>query len=292
MKRIALFLITNLAVILVLSIVLNIVFAVLGINPGSIGGLLVFAAIFGFGGSFISLAMSKWMAKRSVGAQVIDNPRSETERWLFDTVNRLARESGVKTPELAVYESPVPNAFATGMSKNDSLVAVSTGLLHTMSPEETEAVLAHEMSHVANGDMVTLTLIQGVVNTFVIFLARLIAGAIANMGNRDDEGPGMGFLAYSITVFVLEMIFGILASVIVMWFSRYREYRADAGSASLVGKQKMIAALQRLSRSHESELEGQMTAFGINGKRSVSEWFMSHPPIEKRIAALQNMRRG
>lgn len=286
MKRILLFLLTNLAVILVLSVVLNIVFAVFGINRGSIGGLLVFAAIFGFGGSFISLMMSKWIAKRAVGAQVIDQPRSETERWLLDTVARLARDVGVKTPEVAVYVSPDMNAFATGMSRNDSLVAVSTGLLENMTMEETEAVLAHEMSHVGNGDMVTLTLIQGVVNTFVIFLARLIASAINNASGRGEGNQGMGFLAYSITVMVLEILFGILASIVVMWFSRYREYRADAGSAGLVGKQKMIAALQRLGRSREPEMEGQMMAFGINGKRSISELFMSHPPLDKRIAAL------
>ncbi|EGM79387.1 Zn-dependent protease with chaperone function [Rheinheimera sp. A13L] len=285
MKRIILFLATNLAVMLVLSIVLSIVFRVLGIDSRSIGGLLVFAAVFGFGGSFISLFMSKWMAKRSTGAVVITQPRNATEQWLFDTVRRQAQQAGIGMPEVAIYDSPEMNAFATGASRNNALVAVSTGLMRNMREEEVEAVLAHEVSHVANGDMVTLTLIQGVVNTFVIFFARLIAGAIS--GNRNDEGGSSNGFAYMMTVFVLEMAFGVLASIIVMWFSRQREYRADAGAAKLVGANKMVAALERLRNNHESQLEGSMMAFGIASKPAASELFLSHPPLEKRIAALR-----
>ena len=288
MKRIVLFLLTNLAVMLVLSIVLSIVFSVFGISRNSMGGLLTLAAVFGFGGSFISLAMSKWMAKRSTGAVVIEQPRNATEQWLFSTVKRQAEKAGIGMPEVAIYDSPEMNAFATGMSRNNALVAVSTGLLRNMREEEVEAVLAHEVSHVANGDMVTLTLIQGVVNTFVIFMARLIAGAISNATrSSDSEEPAQGGIAYMLTVFVLEMIFGVLASIIVMWFSRKREFSADAGAARLVGKDKMIAALERLRNNHESQLEGSMMAFGIATKPSASELFMSHPPLEKRIAALR-----
>lgn len=284
MKRIVLFLATNLAVILVLSIVLNIVFSFLGVDRSGIGGLLVFAAVFGFGGSFISLAMSKWMAKRSTGAVVIEQPRNATEQWLMSTVARQAKAAGIGMPEVAVYDSPEMNAFATGMNRNNALVAVSTGLLRNMREDEVEAVLAHEVSHVANGDMVTLTLIQGVVNTFVIFLARLVAGMLNNNGNNNQGG---GF-AYFATVFVLEMVFGVLASIIVMWFSRQREYRADAGAAKLEGgPNKMIAALERLKHNHESRLEGSMMAFGIAGGAAKSELFLSHPPLEKRIAALR-----
>jgi heat shock protein HtpX len=285
MKRIILFLATNLAVMLVLSIVLSIVFKVLGIDSRSIGGLLVFAAVFGFGGSFISLFMSKWMAKRSTGAVVITQPRNATEQWLFDTVRRQAQQAGIGMPEVAIYDSPEMNAFATGASRNNALVAVSTGLMRNMREEEVEAVLAHEVSHVANGDMVTLTLIQGVVNTFVIFFARLIAGAIS--GNRNEEGSSGNGFAYMMTVFVLEMAFGVLASIIVMWFSRKREFSADAGAAKLVGANKMIAALERLRNNHESQLEGSMMAFGIASKPATSELFLSHPPLEKRIAALR-----
>lgn len=290
MKRVLLFILTNLAVVLVLGIVLNIVFAVTGLNVQSYGGLLVFAAIFGFGGAFISLLMSKWIAKRSVGAQVITQPRNAREHWVLETVHRQAKQAGIGMPEVAVYHASEMNAFATGASRNNSLVAVSSGLLDNMTPDEAEAVLAHEVSHIANGDMVTLTLIQGVVNTFVIFLARVVAGIISNVGNNsDEEQPVMGGLGYMVTVFVLEMVFGILASVIVMWFSRQREYRADAGSANLVGRHKMIAALQRLDRGEDSQLEGSMMAFGIKGKSSMSELFLSHPPIAKRIAALQTL---
>ncbi len=288
MKRILLFLATNLAVVLVLGIVMNIVFSVLGISTRSMGGLLVFCAIFGFGGSIISLLISKWMAKRSTNAQVITTPRNQTEAWLVDTVARQAKAAGIGMPEVAVYHAPDMNAFATGAKRDDALVAVSTGLLDNMSRDEVEAVLAHEVSHIANGDMVTLTLIQGVVNTFVMFLARIIANVISSsMSNNNENGQGMGTLAYMATVFVLEMVFGILASIIVMWFSRQREYRADEGSAKLVGKEKMINALQRLGGSREPEMEGSLMAFGINGKRSMSELFLSHPPLEKRIAALR-----
>ncbi len=285
MKRVLLFLATNLAVILVLSVVLNVVFSFLGIDRSGIGGLLVFAAIFGFGGSFISLAISKWMAKRSTGAVVIEQPRNATEQWLMATVARQAKAAGIGMPEVAIYDSPEMNAFATGMNRNDALVAVSSGLLRNMREDEVEAVLAHEVSHIANGDMVTLTLIQGVVNTFVIFLARLIAGMLNNNGNNNQGGG----LAYFATVIVLEMVFGILASIIVMWFSRQREYRADAGAARLEGgPNKMIAALERLKHNHESRLEGSMMAFGIAGGTAKSELFLSHPPLEKRIAALRS----
>ncbi|WP_306518456.1 protease HtpX [Rheinheimera sp.] len=290
MKRIVLFLLTNLAVMLVLSIVLSIIFKVFGIDRSSMGGLLVLAAVFGFGGSFISLAMSKWMAKRSTGAVVIEQPRNATEQWLMSTVARQAQQAGIGMPEVAIYDSPEMNAFATGMNRNNALVAVSTGLLRNMREDEVEAVLAHEVSHVANGDMVTLTLIQGVVNTFVIFMARLIAGAISNAGRSSDEESSSGGFAYMATVFVLEMIFGVLASVIVMWFSRQREYRADAGAAKLVGANKMMAALERLRNNHESQLEGSMMAFGIANKPAASELFMSHPPLEKRIEALRQQR--
>ena len=286
MKRVLLFLATNLAVILVLSIVLNVVFSFLGIDRSGIGGLLVFAAVFGFGGSFISLAMSKWMAKRSTGAVVIEQPRNATEQWLMNTVARQAKAAGIGMPEVAIYDSPEMNAFATGMNRNDALVAVSTGLLRNMREDEVEAVLAHEVSHIANGDMVTLTLIQGVVNTFVIFLARLVAGMLNNNGNNNNQGGG---LAYFATVMILEMVFGVLASIIVMWFSRQREYRADAGAARLEGgPNKMIAALERLKHNHESRLEGSMMAFGIAGGAAKSELFLSHPPLVKRIAALRS----
>ncbi|WP_427981864.1 protease HtpX [Agarivorans sp.] len=288
MKRILLFLATNLAVVLVLGIVMNIVFSVLGISTRSVGGLLVFCAIFGFGGSIISLLISKWMAKRSTNAQVITTPRNQTEAWLVDTVARQAKAAGIGMPEVAIYHAPDMNAFATGAKRDDALVAVSSGLLDNMTRDEVEAVLAHEISHIANGDMVTLTLIQGVVNTFVMFLARIIANVISSsMSNNNENGQGMGTFAYMATVFVLEMVFGILASIIVMWFSRQREYRADEGSAKLVGKEKMINALQRLGGSREPEMEGSLMAFGINGKRSISELFLSHPPLEKRIAALR-----
>ncbi len=291
MKRILLFIATNLAVVLVLGVVLNIVFSMLGIDRSSVGGLLVFCAVFGFGGSTISLLISKWMAKRAYSVQVIEQPRNEMEHWLMTTVARQAQQAGIGMPEVGVYDSPDMNAFATGASRNNALVAVSTGLMYSMSRDEAEAVLAHEVSHVANGDMVTLTLIQGVVNTFVMFFARIVANIISGFfsNNEEEEGGGMGGLAYFAIVMVLELVFGILASIIVMWFSRQREYRADQGGARLAGKEKMIAALERLRRGPEVELEGSLAAFGINGKRH-SELFMSHPPLEKRIQSLREQR--
>ena len=291
MKRILLFIATNLAVVLVLGVVLNIVFSVLGVDRGSVGGLLVFSAVFGFGGATISLFMSKWMAKRAYNVQVIDQPRNEVEHWLMTTVARQAQQAGIGMPEVGIYDAPDMNAFATGASRNNSLVAVSTGLMYGMSRDEAEAVLAHEVSHVANGDMVTLTLIQGVVNTFVIFFARIVANLISSFLSRgeQEEGGGLGGIAYFAVVMVLELVFGILASIIVMWFSRQREYRADEGSARLVGKDKMIAALERLRRGPEAQLEGSLAAFGINGKRH-SELFLSHPPLEKRIQSLRELR--
>lgn len=286
MKRVFLLIATNLAVLLVASIVMSI----LGVNTSTMGGLLVFAAIFGFGGSFISLAISKWMAKKTMGCEVIVQPRDGMERWLVDTVARQAQQAGIAMPEVAIYQSPELNAFATGPSKNNSLVAVSSGLLYGMTPDEIEAVLAHEVSHVANGDMVTLTLIQGVVNTFVIFAARVVAGFIDNfISSNDEEGEGLGTFAYMGVVFVLDMLFGILASMIVAYYSRIREYRADEGGARLAGKEKMIAALERLRQGPEMEaMPASMSAFGINGKRSITELLMSHPPLEKRIDALRN----
>lgn len=288
MKRIALFLATNLAVLIVFSIVLNIVYAVTGMQPGSLSGLLVMAALFGFGGSFISLLMSKSMALRSVGAQVIEHPRNETEHWLMTTVSRQAQQAGIGMPTVAVYQSPDINAFATGAKRDDSVVAVSTGLLQNMTRDEAEAVLAHEVSHISNGDMVTLTLMQGVVNTFVIFISRLIAGAISGVNNNSEEGEGGSFMTYFIVSSILEVVFGILASILTMWFSRHREFNADAGAAKLAGKEKMIAALERLKVSHEPRLEGSMMAFGINGKKTLSELFMTHPPLDKRINALKS----
>jgi len=288
MKRIVLFLMTNLAVVLVLGIVLNVIFAFTGMDSRSTGGLLILAIVFGFGGSFISLAISKWMAKRSTGAVVIENPVNETESWLVNTVQSQAKKAGIDCPEVAIYESQDMNAFATGMNKNKALVAVSSGLLNNMTRDEAEAVLAHEVSHVASGDMVTLALIQGVVNTFVIFIARIVGGIIDNFISGDDEeSSGYGF-SYFIIVFILEMVFGVLASTIVMYYSRKREFSADSGAASLVGKEKMIAALQRLQTGNEPKLEGSLMAFGISGKRS-GGLFMSHPPIESRIEALKAM---
>ncbi|MEL6116317.1 protease HtpX [Photobacterium sp. SP02] len=289
MKRIGLFLATNLAVMLVFSIVLNIIYAVTDLQPGSLNGLLVMAVLFGFGGSLISLFMSKSMALRSVGGMVIEHPRNETEHWLMETVARQAKQSGIGMPTVAVYDSPDINAFATGAKRDDSLVAVSTGLLHSMTRDEAEAVLAHEVSHIANGDMVTMTLLQGVVNTFVIFVSRIIAGAVSGVSNNNEEGEGGSFMTYFIVSTIMELLFGFLASIITMWYSRHREFKADAGSAHLVGKEKMIAALERLKVSQESHLEGSMMAFGINGKKTLSELFMTHPPLEKRIDAL---RRG
>ncbi|OHE83251.1 MAG: zinc metalloprotease HtpX [Lysobacterales bacterium RIFOXYD1_FULL_69_11] len=284
-KRIALFLATNLAVLALVSIVMS----VFGLNPATNAGLLVMAALFGFGGSFLSLAISKWMAKRTTGAHVIEQPRSESEQWLVSTVRRQAEAAGIKMPEVAVYDAPEINAFATGPSRNNSLVAVSTGLLRAMNRDEAEAVLAHEVSHVANGDMVTMALIQGVLNTFVIVLARVVGRVIDGYisGGRDGA-PGLGYYAI---VFVLDMIFGLFASMIAMWFSRYREFRADAGGASLAGRDKMIAALERLSQTYgESTLPKQVAAFGISGGvgHGLKKLLMSHPPLAERIQALRD----
>lgn len=280
MKRVFLFVATNLAILIVLGIVLSILMPVLGLDQGSNAGLLFICAVFGMGGSFISLAMSKWIAKRSTGARVIESPRSQEERWLVDTVARQAKQAGIGMPEVAIYDSPEINAFATGANRNNALVAVSSGLLRQMSADEAEAVLGHEVSHIANGDMVTMTLLQGVLNTFVFFLARIVANLVNRGGNNA--------FVYFMTVMAFQVIFGMLASIIVMAFSRYREYRADSGGATLAGRQKMIAALERLRASQmESQLDGQLTAFGINGKRAMAELFLSHPPLEKRIRALQ-----
>ena len=293
MKRVFLFLATNLAVIVVLGIVMRL-FGVdhwmtqQGINYQA---LFIFAAVFGMGGAFISLAISKWSAKRMTGAHVITQPRNEAETWLFSTVQRQAQMAGIGMPEVAIYDSPQPNAFATGANKNKALVAVSTGLLAGMSRDEVEAVLGHEVSHVANGDMVTLTLIQGVVNTFVIFAARIVGYAVDSFlrGNRDNGG-GIG-IGYFVTTIIAEIVFGILASMIVMWFSRHREFRADHGGAQLAGRHKMIAALQRLRQSQEGALPDQLAAFGIKGSmaKGFRRLFMSHPPLEERISALQRM---
>ncbi|HDL6959011.1 TPA: protease HtpX [Yersinia enterocolitica] len=288
MMRIALFLLTNLAVMLVFGLVLSLT----GIQSSSVQGLMIMAGLFGFGGAFVSLLMSKWMALRSVGGEVIEQPRNETERWLLDTVRRQSQQAGIAMPQVAIYQAQDINAFATGARRDASLVAVSTGLLQNMSRDEAEAVIAHEISHVANGDMVTMTLIQGIVNTFVIFISRLIAQVAAGFlsGDRDNEGSSSGNpMVYFAVSMVLELVFGILASIITMWFSRHREFHADAGSARLVGREKMIAALQRLKTSYEPQEAGSMMAFCINGKsKSFSELFMSHPTLDKRIEALRS----
>lgn len=291
MKRIALFLATNIAIIFVLSITLRVLGVERILDEQGIGldlnNLLVFAAVFGFGGSFLSLAMSKWTAKRFTGAQVITSPASSQERWLVDVVQRQARQAGIGMPEVAIYNAPDVNAFATGMSRNNALVAVSTGLLNSMTQDEAEAVLGHEVSHVANGDMVTLALIQGVVNTFVIFLSRVIGHVVDRVVFKVERGHGPAFW---ITAIIAEVVLGILASMIVMWFSRQREFRADAGGASLAGRKKMIAALQRLQASvNQPHLPDQLAAFGINGGlgSGIKRLFMSHPPLEERIATLK-----
>ena len=287
MMRIALFLLTNLGVMLVFGLILSLT----GIQSSSVQGLMIMAGLFGFGGAFVSLLMSKWMALRSVGGEVIEQPRNETERWLMETVGRQAQQAGIAMPQVAVYHAPDINAFATGARRDASLVAVSTGLLQNMSRDEAEAVLAHEVSHIASGDMVTMTLIQGVVNTFVIFISRIIAQVASGFlsGNRDEgESNGNPMVYFAISM-VLELVFGILASIITMWFSRHREFHADAGAARLVGREKMIAALQRLKTSYEPQEASTMMAFCINGKsKSLSELFMSHPPLDKRIEALRS----
>ena len=291
MKRIALFLMTNMAIILVLCVTLRRLGVERILDEQGAGldlnSLLVFAAVFGFGGSFISLLMSKWVAKRSTGARVIEQPANSTERWLVETVSRQAQAAGIGMPEVAIFVSPQPNAFDTGASRNNSLVAVSSGLLQHMTRPEAEAVLAHEVSHVANGDMVTLTLIQGVVNTFVIFFSRVIGHFVDRVVFKTERGHGPAFW---ITTIVAELVLGILASIIVMWFSRQREFRADAGGAKLAGKQNMIAALERLQMGQATALPDELVAFGIShrGGKSLSSLLMTHPPLSDRIAALRN----
>jgi len=289
MKRTALFLITNLAIIAVLFVVASI----LGVDryldeQGAINfqALLIFSFILGMGGSFISLAISKWSAKKMTGAKVITQPANETEAWLLRVVEAQARQAGIGMPEVAIYPGEELNAFATGMSKNKALVAVSVGLLRNMSRDEVEAVLGHEVSHVANGDMVTLALVQGVVNTFVIFLSRIIGHLVDRTVFKTQHGHGPGFF---ITAFIAQMVLGVLASTIVFWFSRYREFRADEGGAALAGREKMIAALKRLGGVRNQELPDQMAAFGIFGRpgQGFKRLFMTHPPIEERIASLQ-----
>jgi len=285
-SRVALFLATNLAVLFLAGIIMS----VLGVNPNQMGGLLIFAALFGFGGSLVSLLLSKWMAKRSTRARVITQPRNEVERWLLATVQRQAKAAGIGTPEVAIYDAPEINAFATGANRNNALVAVSTGLLDNMSQDEAEAVLGHEVAHVANGDMVTMALLQGVLNTFVIVLARVVGGIVDNYLSGNREGNSRG-LAYFAIVMVLEMVFGLFATMIAMWFSRRREFRADTGGAQLAGRQKMIAALERLSLNHgQSTLPSQVAAFGIAGGmgQGLRRLFLSHPPLEERIAALRS----
>jgi heat shock protein HtpX len=293
MKRIILFVMTNLAVLLVINITLRL----LGVDrvldqSGTINfnALLVLSMVIGFSGSIISLLISKWSAKRMVGAQVITNPIDPTERWLLQTVTRQAQAAGIGMPEVAIYDAPDVNAFATGWNRNNALVAVSTGLLHNMSRDEIEAVLGHEISHVANGDMVTLALIQGVVNTFVIFFAKLFGIMVDRVLLKNDgrNGPGIGAFVAEI---VAQLVLGVLASIIVMWFSRRREFRADAGGASLAGRNKMIAALEKLKGNHEqATLPEKMAAFGISGGSSFSRLFMTHPPLDERIAALREGR--
>ena len=288
MKRIFLLVVTNFAVLAVLSVTMQLlgVDRMLAQDTGlNLQGLLLMAAIFGFGGSFISLAISKWMAKMATGAQVIEVPSNTTERWLVDTVKRQAEKAGIGMPDVAIYDAPEINAFATGWNRNDALVAVSSGLLQNMTREEAEAVLGHEISHVANGDMVTLTLIQGVLNTFVIFLSRVVGFIVDRVLLKNERGYGVGFM---VTTFVAQIVLGILASIIVMWFSRWREFRADAGGAALAGRDKMIAALERLKLNQEqSQLPAQISAFGISGGGGWMRLLMSHPPLDERIAALR-----
>ncbi|MSQ80379.1 MAG: protease HtpX [Candidatus Methylopumilus sp.] len=289
MKRIFYFLITNLAIVLVLSITMRLlgVEPFLNANGLNLNSLLIFAVVMGFGGAFISLAISKWSAKQMSGAVTIDHPKTPDEIWLVNTIKKQSHTVGIQMPEVAVFDSPVVNAFATGMSKNSSLVAVSSGLLAAMTKDEAEAVLGHEMSHIANGDMVTLTLIQGVVNTFVLFFSRVIGYTVDKVIFKTKEGTGPAFF---VSMIIAELLLGVLASIVVMWFSRQREYRADQGGGELAGKQKMIAALQRLKTQYESSaLPKSIAAFGISGKQGIGlkELFSTHPSLDDRIAALQ-----
>ncbi len=293
MKRIALFLLTNIAIIFVLNISMRLLgfegyMDAQGVDL-NLNALLIFAFIFGMGGSFISLLISKWSAKRMTGARVIEQPGNSTERWLVETVRSQAQRASIGMPEVAIFDSPQPNAFATGANRNSALVAVSTGLLQNMNQDEVEAVLAHEITHVSNGDMVTLALIQGVVNTFVIFLSRVIGHTVDRVVFKNERGHG---IAFWITTIVAELVLGVLASIIVMWFSRQREFRADAGGAGLAGRGSMIAALERLKAAHEQpELPDQLAAFGVSGKTAgISRLFLSHPPLDERIQALREGR--
>jgi heat shock protein HtpX len=288
MMRIFLFLATNAAIMVVITVVFNLlglrgVLDAQGIDL-NLNALLVMSGIIGMTGSFISLAMSKWSAKNAMGVHVIEQPQNRTEQWLVDIVARQAQQAGIGMPEVGIFDTPESNAFATGMNKNSALVAVSTGLLQNMDADEVEAVIGHEMTHVANGDMVTMALMQGVVNTFVYFFATIIGHVIDKTVFKTERGYGP---AYYITQMVAQIALGILASMLVMWFSRRREFRADAGGAKLAGREKMIAALRALQRGHDAQdLPGQLAAFGINGG-GMSRLFMSHPPLEERIAALQ-----
>jgi heat shock protein HtpX len=293
MLRIALFFATNIAILVVLSIVFSLlglegILASNGVDL-NLQALLVMSAVIGFSGSFISLLISKWMAKRTMGVQIIDpqNPGSSNASWLINTVQRQAQAAGIGMPEVGVFDSPDPNAFATGASKNNALVAVSTGLLRSMNQDEVEAVLAHEVSHVANGDMVTMALIQGVVNTFVVFLSRLVGFFVDRVLLKNERGLGIGYFISSI---IAQIVLGILASIIVMWFSRQREFRADAGGAQLAGRGKMVSALKRLQQGTQEDLPEQLAGFGISGKTQsgFKSLFLSHPPLEQRIAALEN----
>ena len=291
MMRIGLFLITNMAILLVASVTLNLlgfnsIMADNGIDL-NLTALLIFCGIFGMGGSIVSLLLSKWMAKRSMGVQLIEEPKNQQEKWLIDTVAELSKKADIGMPEVGIFPSPSSNAFATGSNRNNALVAVSAGLLARFSPEEAKAVLAHEIGHVANGDMITLTLIQGVVNTFVMFFARIIGHTVDRVVFKTERGHGFG---YYIATFFAEIILGFLASTIVFWFSRWREFRADEAGANLASRSGMIAALQRL-RSEQglpNDMPGEMTAFGINGniKEGLASLFLTHPPLDKRIAAL------
>ena len=288
MKRIVLFLATNFAIMLVLSITMRLlgVEPYLNANGLNLGSLLVFAGVMGFGGSLISLAISKWSAKTAMGVHVIEAPSNSTEFWLLETIRKYSVEVGIKMPEVGIYESPDVNAFATGMSKNSSLIAVSTGLLQKMTRQEAEAVLGHEVAHAANGDMVTMALIQGVVNTFVMFFSRVIGYLIDKIVFKTERGNGP---AYFVTMIIAELVLGVLASIIVMWFSRRREFRADQGGASLAGRRNMIAALERLNAQHPQPLPEKLAAFGIagGGGSGLKRLFMTHPPLEERIAALK-----
>ncbi len=291
MMRILLFLATNVAIMIAISIIFNVLglkgaLDAQGVNL-NLEALLAMSAVIGMTGSLISLFMSKWSAKSAMGVHVIERPQNQTEQWLISVVERQARQAGIGMPEVGIFDAPEANAFATGASRNNALVAVSTGLLRSMNADEVEAVVGHEISHVANGDMITMALMQGVVNTFVYFFATVIGHLVDRLVFKTERGYGP---AYYITQMIAQIALSILASMLVMWFSRYREFRADAGGANLAGRQKMIGALQVLQRSHEpAELPGELAAFGINGG-GVQRLFMSHPPLDERIAALQNMR--